>query len=151
MTLNEALYMRKSTYKDRSCDELKADARRDILEYLNCYTDQLRFDGDTVFLVKSLAKAASCLEGGRALPERGDAHASEDMPEWAGRHPTIWAGFWALKDAFCKFMEHKTMNGEAVQELTDLFAAHKALASAVMSMPGVTAAERQAIVGATKK
>lgn len=132
--LREALATRQVRYAMRTCDELKADARRDMLELLNVYTDIAFPDCDHVAAMGTLAKAVAKLDGHEA---------------WELAYPEISHALHAHRATLDAFFNAKAHGHDASAHIGPMFEAHARLAGLVKAMC-VTDAEKAAIMAAVK-
>ena len=133
----EALASRKDRYSTRTCEELKVDAHRDMMELLNVYTDILNPDMEHVEAMGILAKAISRMEGG-------------GMAGWETHFPEIAHALRAHKAAMDAFFNAKAHGHDASAHIAPMFEAHSRLAERVKALC-VTDAEKAAIMAAVKK
>lgn len=133
----EALASRKERYAMHTCEELKADAHRDMLELLNVYTDILNPDCDHVAAMGTLAKAISRMEGG-------------GMAGWEAHFPEIAHALHAHRATLDAFFNAKAHGHDASAHIAPMFEAHARLAGLVKAMC-VTDAEKAAIMAAVAK
>lgn len=135
---DEALAGREEKYRNWTDAELRADARGDVLRLLNVFTDVGSPSMSDIQAMHLLAETAGRLVEG------------DESPEWAESFPDVADAWNAMTHAFGAFVCAKAAGRYAVDFISPVFAAHRALARAVMAM-STSDEERQAIVSAMKK
>lgn len=133
-SLKEALATRQERYAMRTCEELKADAYRDMLELLNVYTDIAFPDAAHVEAMAMLSKAVGRLSG---------------REEWEEHFPEISHALHAHRATLDAFFNAKAHGLDASAHIAPMFEAHARLAGLVKAMC-VTDAEKAAIMAAVK-